>query len=85
MKNNFKWGNKVFLKTPLASVNEQSALIMTLAATRLLNEPCRRRFWNLIDYGAGILKYFIDILKAHLCHCGIQPSRLTPPPLILAN
>lgn len=57
-ENYFKWGDKVFLKTPLAGVNEHSALIKTLAAARLPNEPCRRRrFQDQMDYGAIILKY----------------------------
>lgn len=57
-ENYFKWGDKVFLKTPLAGVNEQSALIKPLAAARLPNKPRRRRrFQNQMDYGAIILKY----------------------------
>lgn len=41
--NLFKWSNKVFLKTPLAGINEENALIKTLAAAWLPNEAHRRR------------------------------------------
>lgn len=76
----------MFLKTPLASVNEQSALIKTLAAARLPNEPHRRRrFQNQMDYGAIILKYIGGTLKVLQHHHGNQPRPPTSPPLIPAN
>lgn len=91
-ENYFKWGDKVFLKTPLAGVNEQSALIKPLAAARLPNEPHRRRrFQNQMDYGAIILKYIAGTLNVLQRHRGNQPhapptpTSDTPPPFILAN
>lgn len=85
-ENYFKWGDKVFLKTPLARVNEQSALIKMLAAARLPNEPRRRRrIQNQMDYGAIILKYIRGTLKVPQRHRGNQPRLPTIPPLIPAN
>lgn len=84
--NYFKWGDKVFLKTPLASVNEQSALIKTLAAARLPNEPRRRRrFENQMDYGAIILKHIGGTLKVLQRHRGNRLLLPTNPPLISAS
>lgn len=81
-ENYFKWGDKVFLKTPLASVNEQSALIKTLAAAWLPNEPPRRRrFQNQMDYGAIILEYIRGTLKVLQRHLGNQPRPPTNPPV----
>lgn len=85
-ENYFKWGDKVFLKTPLAGVNEQSALIKPLAAARLPNEPHRRRrFQNQMDYGAIILKYIRGTLNVLERHRGNQPHALPPPPPSLTH